>query len=275
MSWQKEIDELARRKALAEAMGGPDKIKRQRDGGKLTVRERVARLLDPGSFREIGQIAGRAEYGPDGELASFMASNFVFGRGALDGRTVVVGGDDFTVRGGAADAAIHQKMVMAEQMANELRLPMVRLIDGTGGGGSVKSYESMGRTYVPANPGWDWVVANMATVPVVALALGSVAGLGAARTATSHFAVMVQGISQMFIAGPPVVARAGETLTKEELGGADIHARAGAIDLVVESEDAAFAATRRFLSYLPSSVDSLPPRATPTDDPDRREEALL
>ncbi|MBM3558133.1 MAG: methylmalonyl-CoA carboxyltransferase, partial [Alphaproteobacteria bacterium] len=100
-------------------------------------------------------------------------------------------------------------------------------------------------------------------------------GLGAARTATSHFAVMVQGISQMFIAGPPVVARAGETLTKEELGGADIHARAGAIDLVVESEDAAFAATRRFLSYLPSSVDSLPPRATPTDDPGRREEALL
>ena len=119
-------------------MGGPDKVKRQHDGGKLTVRERIEQLLDPGSFHEIGALAGRAQYGDDGELESFQPANFVFGRGRIEGRPVVVGGDDFTVRGGAADASIRGKQVQSEQMANELRLPLVRLVDGTGGGGSVQ-----------------------------------------------------------------------------------------------------------------------------------------
>ena len=275
MSWEAEIGELKRRQAMARAMGGAEKVARQHNGGKLTVRERIDALLDRDSFRESGALAGKAQYDADGNLVDFMASNTVFGRGLLDGRPIVVVGDDFTVRGGAADASIWQKQVTAEQMANELRLPIVRLIDGTGGGGSVRSLEIDGRTYVPANPAWDWVVANMATVPVVSLALGSVAGLGAARVATSHYALMVKGIAQMFIAGPPVVARAGETLTKEELGGSDIHARAGAIDDEVESEQEAFEKTRRFLSYLPSSIHALPPRGLVTDDPRRREEWLI
>jgi acetyl-CoA carboxylase carboxyltransferase component len=133
----------------------------------------------------------------------------------------------------------------------------------------------MGYTYVPANPAWDWVVANMGTVPVVALGLGSVAGLGAARLVTSHYSVMVEGTSHMFIAGPPVVARAGRTVTKEELGGSDIHARSGAVDDVVASEAEAFARARRFLSYLPPSVYELPERIAPSDDPARREPWLI
>jgi acetyl-CoA carboxylase carboxyltransferase component len=112
-------------------------------------------------------------------------------------------------------------------------------------------------------------------VPVVALGLGSVAGLGAARLVSSHYSLMVQGISQMFIAGPPVVARIGITVTKEELGDSAIHAKAGAIDDVCESEQEAFARARRFLSYLPSSVYDLPPRLEPTDDPERREPWLI
>ncbi len=135
MSWQPEIDEIAKRKALAQAMGGAEKVARQKAQGKLTVRERIERLLDPGSFREIGGTAGKAEYDSEGRLVSLSPANTVMGRGAIEGRTVVVQGDDFTVRGGAADAAIWQKQVMAEQMARELRLPIVRLIDGTGGGG--------------------------------------------------------------------------------------------------------------------------------------------
>ncbi|HSJ39953.1 MAG TPA: carboxyl transferase domain-containing protein, partial [Xanthobacteraceae bacterium] len=198
MSWQPEIDELRRREEMARRMGGPDKIKRQHDGGKLTVRERIERLLDPGSFHEIGAIAGKAQYDEQGQLTDFMASNFVMGRGRIDGRTVSVGGDDFTVRGGAADASIWEKQMLSEQMAGELGIPMVRLVDGTGGGGSVKTIETQGYTYVPANPAWDWVVANMGTVPVVALGLGSVAGLGAARLVTSHYSLMVEGISHMF-----------------------------------------------------------------------------
>ena len=112
-----------------------------------------------------------------------MPANFVFGRGRIDSRPVVVGGDDFTVRGGAGDAAIRGKQLQSEQMANELRIPLVRLIDGTGGGGSVKSIEVEGYTYVPANPAWDWVVKNLATVPVVSLGpwLGRRTWRGAAR----------------------------------------------------------------------------------------------
>jgi acetyl-CoA carboxylase carboxyltransferase component len=275
MGWEADIEELRRREALARQMGGPDKVKRQHDGGKLTVRERIDALLDPGSFHEIGALAGKAQYGESGELESFQPANFVFGRGRIGGRPVVVGGDDFTVRGGAADASIRGKQVQSEQMANELRVPLVRLVDGTGGGGSVKTIETMGYTYVPANPAWDWVVANMGTVPVVALGLGSVAGLGAARLVSSHYSVMVEGISQMFIAGPPVVARAGQTLTKEELGGSEIHARSGAVDDVVATEAEAFARARRFLSYLPSSVYELPARVAPSDDPERRDPSLI
>src|ERR1700730_14456711 len=97
MSWQPEIDELRRREEMARRMGGPDKIKRQHDGGKLTVRERIERLLDPSSCTEIGAIAGKAQYDAQGQLPAFMASNFVRGRGRIDGRTVAVGGDDLIV----------------------------------------------------------------------------------------------------------------------------------------------------------------------------------
>jgi acetyl-CoA carboxylase carboxyltransferase component len=275
MSWEREIAELRRREELARRMGGAEKVRRQHEAGKLTVRERIDKLLDPGSFHEIGATAGKAVYGEDGELLELTPANFVFGRGRIDGRTVVVAGDDFTVRGGAADASIWLKQVTAEQMAGELRLPLFRLIDGTGGGGSVRMLETEGRTYVPANPGWDHVVRNLGLVPVVALGLGPVAGLGAARLVSSHYSVMVQGLSQMFIAGPPVVARVGEKLTKEELGGAAIHAKSGAVDEVVESEEEAFQKARRFLSYLPSSAFELAPRVPTTDAPDRRDEWLI
>src|SRR5260370_22366293 len=254
MSWEAEIAELRRREALARQMGGADKVKRQREGGKLTVRERIDQLLDRGSFHEIGAIAGKERYDSAGVLEDFMPANFVFGRGRIDGRRVVVGGDDFTVRGGAADAAIRGKQIMAEQMAGELRLPLIRLVDGTGGGGSVRTLETEGRTYVPANPAWDLVLAHMGTVPVVALGLGSVAGLGAARPVTTPYPVTVEGTSQMFIAGPPVVARLGQTLTKEELGGSDIHPRAGPADDAAPSEAQAVPRARRFLSHLPPPV---------------------
>src|SRR3954469_11511908 len=231
-NWEPEVEEIRRRTELAHRMGGPEKVERHRAQGKLTVRERIEGLLDPGSFHEIGALAGRAEY--DGtELVDFTAANFVMGRGRIDGRAVVVGGDDFTMRGGAADASIWQKQVMSEQMANELRIPVVRLIDGSGGGGSVKSLETTGYTYIPANPGWEWVVANLATVPVVSLALGSVAGLGAARVVASHYSLMVRDISQVFVAGPPLVAHLGETVTKEDLGGAHIHGHNGTVSDVV------------------------------------------
>jgi acetyl-CoA carboxylase carboxyltransferase component len=276
LSWQPEVDEIKRRVELAKQMGGEANVARQHANGRLTVRERIDRLLDAGSFHETGALAGRAVY-ENGEMVSFTPSNFVFGAGRIDGRRVVVGGDDFTVRGGAADAAIGHKMSYSERMARELRRPIIRLVDGTGGGGSVKTLEMTGRTYVPANPAWDIIVASLSEIPVVAACLGPCAGLGAVRVVHSHFSVMVRGVSQLFVAGPPVVERGvGEKVTKEELGGSSIHARgSGAVDNEVESEDEAFAQIRRFLSYLPSNVWQLPPRVETNDDPRRREEDLL
>jgi acetyl-CoA carboxylase carboxyltransferase component len=281
MTWQPELDELRRREHLAQRMGGPEKVARHHAQGRLTVRERIAALLDAETFHEAGALAGTAEYsagGDDGagQLTAFQPANFVCGTGRIAGRKVVVGGDDFTVRGGAADAAIVGKQVYAEQLANALRLPLVRLIDGTGGGGSVKLLERHGYTYVPANPGWDLVVENLSVVPVVAACLGSVAGLGAARLVAAHFAVMVAGTSQLFVAGPPLVKfGTGEDLSKEELGGVEIHQQSGAVDAIAASEEEAFALIRRFLSYLPQSVFQLPPVLSAADPPSRREEALL
>jgi acetyl-CoA carboxylase carboxyltransferase component len=276
VTWEPELEELARRTQLARAMGGEEKVAKHRAQGKLTVRERIDGVLDPASFHEVGGLTGRARTGDDGTLVGFTPTNFVTGRGRVDGRPVVVGGDDFTVRGGAADASIFQKQVHAEHMAHELRIPMIRLVDGSGGGGSVKSLETDRRSFVPFNPGWEWVVANLATVPVVSLCLGSVAGLGAARVVTSHYSLMVRATAQLFVAGPPVVNRLGvETVDKETLGGAAIHGRNGVVDDVVDSEPEAFARARRFLSYLPSSVDSLPPRTPGDDDPGRRDDWLV
>ena len=116
MSWEPELEELRRREALAEGMGGPERVANQKRQGKLTVRERIDALLDKGSFHEVGKIAAAVEYDEAGKLIGFRAANMVTGRGRIDGRPVVVLGDDFTVRGGAADASIGRKMWLAEQM---------------------------------------------------------------------------------------------------------------------------------------------------------------
>ncbi len=275
MTWKAELDELALRQKLAEKMGGEDKVARQHGRGKLDARQRIAGLVDEGSFREIGKIAGRGSYDADGELKDFAPSNFIFGRANINGNPIVATADDFTVRGGAADAALHRKFQQAEKMASELGLPIIRMIDGTGGGGSVKMLEDMGFTYVPAVPGWDDVITNQENVPVVALALGPTAGLGAARTVASHYSIMVKGLSQIFAAGPAVAAAIGESLTKEELGGSDIHARNGTVDEEVESEAEAFLYARKFLSYLPSNVRGKAQRIECHDPSDRSDEALL
>ena len=275
MSWKSHIEELRARERLAEQMGGEERVARQRGMGKLTVRERVAFLADPGSFHEVGKIAGKAGYGPDEEIAEFLPATMVFGRGTLNGRPAVILGDDFTVRGGASDASIAGKMLMAEQMANEYGMPIVRMIDGTGGGGSVKSLETNPRTYIPTTPAWEWLVANMQRAPVVSLALGPCAGLGAGRVAASHFSVMVKGLSQVFVAGPPVAKAIGEDVDKEGLGGWEINGRNGVVDNVVNSEHEAFAQARRFLSYMPLNSSEAPPVIEPTDDPKRREDFLI
>ncbi len=275
-SWQPEVDELREREQLAEELGGEDKVERQHFYGKMTIRERIEEICDPDTFHEIGKTAGAAEYDDEGNLVAFTPSNFLFGLAEIDGRPALVSGDDFTVRGGSAESTIPAKRAKAEGLAFEMELPHIRLVDGMGGGGSVKTIEMAGRTYIPELAGWETIVNHLGVAPSVSLALGSVAGIGAARVTTSHYSVIVRDTAQMMIAGPALVKHAAlGDVSKEELGHADLHTSNGAIDDVVDTEDEAFFRARQFLYYLPGNINELPPRVEPTDSRDRREERLL
>ncbi|MDA8318956.1 MAG: methylmalonyl-CoA carboxyltransferase [Actinomycetota bacterium] len=274
--WSAEVAEIERRRVLARRMGGPAKVDRQHAAGKLTARERIDAIADPGSFAEIGALTGFARYDEHGRATEIQPANFVAGTARIAGRKVLLGVDDFTVRGGSGDAAIHAKQMFAEEYARQYRLPVVRLLDGASGGGSVRMTRAAGYTYVPVNPAWDAVVDNLSLVPVAAACLGPTVGLGAARLVMSHLAVMVEGIGQLFTAGPPVVLGAiGEDLTKEELGGASVHRDNGSVERIVPDERTAFAVIGDFLGYLPGSVFEIPPVASSDDPPDRRDERLL
>ena len=276
MGWEKEVEALRERQRLAKQMGGPERLERQRAGGKLNVRERVEQLLDPGSFIEVGSIAGKSSYDDEGNLMSLAPASLVIGRGKIKGRNVVVAGDDFTIRGGTNEGSIRDKLTRVETMATDLRLPLIRLVDGSGGGGSAGMMDKDGHSRVPGYLGWDLVTANLNTVPVIGMALGSTAGLGSARVCASHYSVMVKDTSQLFVAGPPVVNRLGaHQFEKNELGGSQIHTRNGAIDDEAESEADAFERARKFLSYLPPSVHELPPRSEAGDDAKRTVDWLI
>jgi len=307
-SWAPTLETVAALEKIAHdrlAPGSTDPgVVRQRSRGKLTCRERIAALLDPGSFREVGSLAGFASYDEAGAVAAFTPANHVGGWGAIEGRRAIVCADDFTSRGGHADGAIGQKSRYLDELSLVFRCPSVRLLDGSSGGGSVAAMvpkqqeegqsaarESSGAiqagrprvaggggSFLPGHLGSEMYARQLATVPVVNVLLGSVVGIGAAKAVLGHFSVMARDIAQLFVAGPPVVAHAmGYEISKEELGDWRIHCRNGSVDNLAETEAEAFAQTRRFLSYLPSSVFEAPPRRPPdpADPPDRREEELF
>lgn len=275
MSWEKEVQDIAAKRAQAKALGGPDGVSRQHKAGRLTIRERISSLLDTDSFHEMGAAAGSAERNDDGSLKSFTPANFVLGFGAIDGRRCIVGGEDFTLRGGSPNEAGLRKSVYAEDMACQYRVPLIRIHEGGGGSVTGAGGKTVGN---PPNtpPRFRSVARALGTVPVVTAALGPVAGLPASRLVASHFSVMTKETAQVLIAGPKVVERAlRETKTKEELGGAQVHTRNGVVDNLARDEEDALAQIRTFLSYLPQNVWELPPRADPMDDPNRQDNALL
>ena len=307
-TWAPLLEDVAAMRSLALerlAPGSEDPgVVRQRSRGKLTCRERIELLLDTGSFREVGSVAGFASYDEDGAVAAFTPANHVGGWGRIEGRSTIVCADDFTSRGGHADGAIGAKSGYLDRLALEMRVPSVRLLDGSSGGGSVaamvpqqtKEGESTARessgaikagrprvaggggSFLPGHLGSSMYTEQLCTVPVVNMLLGSVVGIGAAKAVLGHFSVMVRDIAQLFVAGPPVVQHAmGYDITKEDLGGWHIHCRNGSVDNLAETEEEAAAMTRRFLSYLPSSVYETPPVVPPDRDdaPDRRDEELF
>ncbi len=269
MTWKNETDEIHKRRALAKQQGGAEAVARQHKKGRLTIRERIDALLDEGSFDELGMGAG------DAELDDFSPANFVLGFGKIDGRACVVGGEDFTLKGGSPSAAGLRKSVYTEELAVKYRVPLIRLHEGAGGsvGGTKKPSLS---APVYSAPRFRSVAEAMASVPVATAALGAVAGLPAARLVAAHFSVMSRSTAQVLIAGPAVVRRAmGEKKTKEELGGAEVHTRNGTVDNASEDEAEAFTQIRRFLGYLPAHVWELAPLTACEDPVERREAALL
>ena len=275
MEWDDEVAGIAARHQQAQQHGGPDAVAKHRARGKTPIRERMQALLDPDSGREVAPIAGYSEQDEQGE-SHFTPANYALATGRIGDRTVVVGGEDFTIRGGSPSVAGLRKSVFAEGLALRLRVPLIKLLEGSGG--SV-GRPSSGR---PAPPDllnqparFLSIMRAMQTVPVAAAALGPVAGMPAARLTASHFSVMVRDVAQVMIAGPAVVERAlGGQHSKESLGSADVHLRSGVVHNAARDERDAWQQIRTFLSYLPQHVGDTPPIVDSEDSSERLDPRL-
>lgn len=275
LSWDMAVADIDYVRSLAEEMGGPERVARQHRGGRYTIRERIDRMLDPGSFIEAGPLIGAAEYDDEGNLKAFSPGGYVMGLGEIGGRPIAIGGDDFTLSGGSPHDVHKHPRQFTQPLAIQYGIPYVQLVEGVGH--SSKRDEASGHMGLPSGDLWWRAVELLKTVPVAAGIMGSVAGAPAAFALMSHFTVMVKGQSQIFPSGPPVVRRAiGETLDKEQLGGAKMHVHdSGQIDNEADSEEEAFEQIKQFLSYLPNTTSDTAPRVDTRDAPDRRPEELL
>ena len=276
MSWKPETDEIARRRARALEMGGPEALEKHRARGRMNVRERIEALVDRDSFLERGQVAGTSA---EEDGSDFAPTSIVLGTARVGTRPVVVCGDDFTIRGAAYTDAVLKKGVYAEELAVKRGFPLVRMLEAGGASIAGTGPATRGRS------GYDWTappilnlmaMKTLQSVPVVCVALGPVAGFPAGRLVTSHLSIMTKNTSQVLTGGPAVVAQATkEEVTKEDLGSARIHSRNGMVDNVAEDEADALRQAQRFLSYLPSHAGEAPPYFDLGDRPNRREEKLL
>jgi acetyl-CoA carboxylase carboxyltransferase component len=275
--WEPELEELRLRRRAAAGLGGEEAVRKHHERGRLPIRERIAGLIDSGSFQEVGTLTGQGKV-ENGKITGVTPAPYVMGLAAIDGRPVAVGGEDFTIRGGMSWSGDRKKGGQGgfvEDLAATYRIPLVNLIDGSGG--SVTSITKRGHSIFPGVHGFERSVELMGKVPVVCAVLGTAAGGPAGRAILSHWSVMVDGTSQVFAAGPPVVERSlGQKITKEDLGGPDLAVDvAGTIDNRVPDEVTCFAAIKRFLSYMPTNVWEMPPEQASRDPADRCEDELV
>lgn len=276
MSWESEIEELQQRRRWAEELGGDKSVARERELGRLTIRERIDALVDPGSFREVGKLAGRGVY-EGGSVKHVTPAPYVCGLAEIDGRPVAIGGEDYTVRAGSGAGLYRRKGGQGgfiDDLAFEYRIPLINLSHGSGG--TVTSVRRLGYAPLPGFDGFERAVDLLGLVPVVGAVFGTSAGGPAIKAIFSHWSVMIRNTSHIMVSGPRLVTRAlGEKVTKDELGSAETAVDlAGTVDNAVDSEEECFAAIRRFLSYMPQNVWELPPVVRTGDPPDRLEEEL-
>lgn len=265
-AWQPALEELARRRAFAERMGGEERLARQRAGGRLDARARLATLFDPGSFREIGAFAGASS---EGTARPAPADGLVAGIGRIDGRMACAAAEDFTVEAGSiGDAGAAKRYRLVELAARE-RVPLVFLLEGAG--------HRLTNTHAGRSPNDLQAMAEISgQVPFVTVVLGPSAGHGALAAPLADFVIMTEAAS-LFTAGPPIVRGAiGETVTKEELGGPAIHTRqSGVAHNMAEGDRAALMLARRYLSYFPANAWQRPARIDGNDTGRRRLDGIL
>ncbi|ORL02021.1 acetyl-CoA carboxylase carboxyltransferase subunit [Prescottella equi] len=249
--WAPLLEQLAERRAAARAMGGADKLARYRATGRLDARSRVSGLLDPESFVELGPLTGDP---------AIPADAFVAGSGTIDGRPVMVGAEDFTVAGGSIGTTAASKRTRAAQLALRNRTPLVMMLEGAGH----RATNALERNR-PAPNDLQAMADLSGLVPTVAIVTGPSAGHGALAAPLSDFVIMVGGHGALFTAGPPLVAAStGEQIDKQTLGGPQVAIdTSGVAHNLAESDDAALALARRYLSYFPSSAWQRPPWVGP------------
>jgi propionyl-CoA carboxylase beta chain len=271
MSHEEKLKELHRRKEAALAGGGPERIEKQHQAGKLTARERLHVLLDPGSFTEMDMLVTHrcTDFGM--EKQKLPGDGVVIGHGTIEGRPVYIFAYDFTSLGGSLSVTNAQKICKVMDLAVKMGVPLVSLNDSGGariqeGVDSLAGYADIFLRNVLAS----------GVIPQVTAIMGPCAGGAVYSPALMDFVVMVKGTSYMFVTGPDVVKTVlQEEVTLEELGGAMTHnATSGVAHFAVDSEEECLLTIRELLSFLPQNNVESPPWRQPTDDPQRMEEGL-
>lgn len=262
MKMSEGLTKLDERRSRALEMGGADRVQRQLDQGKRTVRDRVDLLLDTETFQEYGQLCSHVSEAAQRTEEITPADGVVSGFGKIEGRFVAVVAEDFTVKGGSHGVVNAKKKLHMVQMARRERVPLIWMVDGAGARGQELMNDGL-----PDVTHFLEIARLSGTAPQVSLVLGPCAGDSALVGAATEFIVMREGTGMMAAGGPPVVkAATGIEVSKEELGGSDIHAKmSGIVDRVASSDEDAIALARTFLSYLPSNAWSYPPRAQPVE----------
>jgi methylmalonyl-CoA decarboxylase subunit alpha len=260
---KEKIEELKKREELARMGGGQKQIEKQHERGKLTARERIALLLDPGSFMELEMFVTHqsTKFGLDKQ--KFPGDGVVTGSGMMAGRQVYVYAQDFTVMGGSLGKAHSSKICHVMDLAIKTGAPIIGLIDS----GGARIQEGLGHY------GSIFFRNTLASgiVPQFCLILGPCAGGAVYSPALCDFIFMVDGISQMHITGPSVIkAVTGEEITAEQLGGAKVHSQtSGVAHMVAKTEQECLDLVKKLLSFLPSNYQAAPPVVACTDDPNR------
>jgi acetyl-CoA carboxylase carboxyltransferase component len=268
---REELTAKLRALEVSVIQGDATALEKHRSGGRLTARERIEALLDPGSFVEEFALAETraTEFGMDRRRKPGDA--VVMGSGSVDGRPVYVYAQDWTVMSGTVGSAHAEKIAYAVQTAQKLGVPVVGLWDSAG----ARIQEGLDVTIAIGKIFYANSVASGA-IPQVSAIMGPCIGVGTYSPALTDFIVMVKGTSQMFITGPSVIKQVlGEDVSMEDLGGAKVHSEvSGCADLVANDDRSCLAELRRLLSFLPSNWEARAPVLAATDDPNRRADDL-